>query len=245
MFSSCPELIWAKWKEIFEPGFRCVAPSLFQHPASPTDQAAPKLCRVSLEDYAADIFEKVRTETNLILVGHSMGGLIAASLANRLQIRAMVLVAPAAPPVLMPLSIGVVRNFWEVMRDPRFPWRIVHMKPSGRLMTAMLNKLSSSKQGAIRGTFGPESGRAAFELGFGFLSPRRRAEWRCIIAATRCPVLVLAGARDQVTPARLCRRVSGLYANSTYKEFASQAHWLPASQQVAEYARGWLQHTLS
>jgi len=61
-------------------------------------------------------------------------------------------------------------------------------------------------------------------------------------AKVTCPVLVVAGAQDRITPASVVRKVAQKYkAVSTYKEFANHAHWVvaePRWQEVAEYILG-------
>jgi pimeloyl-ACP methyl ester carboxylesterase len=59
-----------------------------------------------------------------------------------------------------------------------------------------------------------------------------------------CPVLVIAGALDRITPASVVRRVASKYkAVSTCKEFENHGHWVlaePGWQEVATYVSGWL-----
>ena len=63
-------------------------------------------------------------------------------------------------------------------------------------------------------------------------------------AKVTCPVLVVAGAKDRITPASVVRKVAKKYqAVSTYKEFENHAHWVLGEtgwQDVAEYVAGWL-----
>ena len=64
-----------------------------------------------------------------------------------------------------------------------------------------------------------------------------------------CPVLVIAGAEDRITPAAVVRQVAKKYkAVSTYKEFENHAHWVvaePGWQDISEYVAGWLEQALA
>ena len=64
-----------------------------------------------------------------------------------------------------------------------------------------------------------------------------------------CPVLVVAGTEDRITPASVVRKVADKYkAVSTYKEFPDHAHWVigePGWQEIAEHVSDWLNHVLS
>jgi len=87
-----------------------------------------------------------------------------------------------------------------------------------------------------------ESGQAACEIGFWFLD--RRGASRVDNAKVTCPVLVIAGSQDRITPASVVRKAVRKYgAVSTYREFANHAHWVvgePNWEEVAEYVADWL-----
>ena len=70
-----------------------------------------------------------------------------------------------------------------------------------------------------------ESGRAAAEIGFWLFDSGRAA--RVDGAKVTCPVLVVSGAEDRITPASVVKKVANKYnAVSTYKEFENHAHWI-------------------
>jgi pimeloyl-ACP methyl ester carboxylesterase len=88
-----------------------------------------------------------------------------------------------------------------------------------------------------------ESGRAASEIGFWFLD--RKHASRVDEHKITCPMLVIGGAKDKITPASVVRRVAKKYSSvSTYKEFPNHAHWVigePGWQEVAEFVSRWLE----
>ena len=92
-----------------------------------------------------------------------------------------------------------------------------------------------------------ESGRAACEIGFWFLDPKGAAK----VDETRvtCPVLVIVGAQDRITPVSVVRKVAEKYKTvSTYRELPNHAHWLivePSWQEIAEDIADWLNQVLS
>ena len=63
-------------------------------------------------------------------------------------------------------------------------------------------------------------------------------------SSVTCPVLVIAGAEDRITPVSVVRKVAAKYkAVSTYKEFENHAHWVvgePGWQEIAEFAADWI-----
>jgi pimeloyl-ACP methyl ester carboxylesterase len=108
----------------------------------------------------------------------------------------------------------------------------------------MLRLLPVEEQKNIFNRFVCESGRAAFEIGFWFLD--RKGASRVDEANVTCPILVVAGGQDRITPASVVRKVAAKYrATSTYKEFPNHAHWVigePQWQEVAEHVSHWLEH---
>jgi pimeloyl-ACP methyl ester carboxylesterase len=109
---------------------------------------------------------------------------------------------------------------------------------------SMLHLLPENEQKETYGRFVYESGRAAFEIGYWLLDSNKASkvdEYK-----VTCPVLVVAGAEDRITPASVVSNVAGKYKGATYKEFTNHAHWImaePGWQDVAEYISGWLTQT--
>jgi pimeloyl-ACP methyl ester carboxylesterase len=87
-----------------------------------------------------------------------------------------------------------------------------------------------------------ESGRAACEIGFWLFDTKKAA--RVDGVKVQCPVLVVSGAHDRMTPASVCLQVAEKYRYvSTYKEFSDHAHWVtaePGWQDIALYVADWL-----
>ena len=73
-------------------GHRVIAPDLIGH------DGASGAAGVSMTDYARQISSLVETcETPPILIGHSMGGLVAQMAASRAPVSKLILLAPSAP----------------------------------------------------------------------------------------------------------------------------------------------------
>jgi pimeloyl-ACP methyl ester carboxylesterase len=91
---------WAyeKWLPFFAAaGWRCYAMSLRNHPGSYA-VAEEKFLQLKVEDYVADVVNVLKwIEMPAVLVGHSMGGIIAQKTAETMSPAAMVLLAPVGP----------------------------------------------------------------------------------------------------------------------------------------------------
>src|SRR3569833_3293725 len=108
-----------------EAGHAVTSPCLRFHDGGKPPAA---LGTTSLLDYVADLEEDIAAlKTPPILVGHSMGGLLAQMLAARIKTRALVLLAPSAPwgvapPTLFEISAAQALHlnpgYWTKVLEP-------------------------------------------------------------------------------------------------------------------------------
>ncbi len=126
--------MWEDWEGWFsDRGWRCVTPVLRHHDLDPAEDPDPRLGTVSLEDYAADLEQEIRSlPERPVLMGHSMGGLLAQKLAVRGLGRRAVLLTPAAPSDILALRWSVVRSFLSYFFRPAF-WRRPHRPTFGEM----------------------------------------------------------------------------------------------------------------
>lgn len=234
---------WANYRSVFEAdGYRCVATTLSYHNMDPQDLPDPRLGTTSLLDYAEALEREIRQlGEKPIVMGHSMGGLLAQILGARGLAKALVLLTPASPAGIMALTPSVIKSFWSVQKKWGF-WRKPMRQPFCEAVYSMLHLLPEKEQRKTYEKFVFESGRAAFEIGYWLFDSRGAS--RVDESRITCPVLVVAGAQDRITPASVVRRVARKYrAVSTYKEFENHAHWVvtePHWEEIAEYVGDWL-----
>jgi pimeloyl-ACP methyl ester carboxylesterase len=226
-FSSAAD--FSAWRSFFAgEGFDVVAPSLPAH--APSDPAA--LATLSLPDYLKALLA-VRNglAEALVVVGHSMGGLLAQQLAAATPCRALVCVA-SAPPGKLPAQVRSLPHLAPLMPAIMAGRPI---RPSPATFRALaLHDLPTSEQQTVSEGLGYESGRAyrAMILGLG--------QCRVDRAAVRCPVLCLSGGLDRIISRRLARSIAARY-RAEHKVFPARGHWLIAPSAVQEAAGTTLQ----
>lgn len=240
----CGPWCWENYRVYFEQrGYRCIVPALRYHDVDPKGTPDPALGTASLLDYAADLEQEIDLLGEApILVGHSMGGLLTQILGSRGRGRAMVLLTSASPAGINALKPSVIRSFWSTLTRWGF-WRRPHRPTLAEATYSMLHLLSEDERRATHARFVFESGKAASEIGF-WLFDRRRAA-RVDASRMSCPMLIVAGREDRVTPASLARKVAKKYsAVATYRELSGHAHWVigePGWEEVAGLVVDWLQ----
>ncbi len=239
----CGPWCWENYRSFFtERGYRCLTPVLRYHDVDPQAPPDPRLGTTGLLDYAADLEKELRRlETRPIIMGHSLGGLLAQILAARGLARSTVLLTPAAPAGILALTPSVLKSFLSMHKTWGF-WRKPIHPTFEETAYSVFNLMPETEQREIYARLVYESGRVATQIGYWFLDSQRssRVDEKKVV----CPLLVVSGRLDRITPASVVRRVARKYQPGvTYREFADQAHWVlgqPGWREVADYVTGWL-----
>jgi pimeloyl-ACP methyl ester carboxylesterase len=238
---------WANYQRVFDQqGHRCIAATLPFHDMAPDEHPDPRLGKCSLLDYAAAMEQQIRRiGVKPVIIGHSMGGLLAQILGSRGLAKALVLLTPSSPAGIFGLRFSVIKGFWSAQTKWGF-WRKPMRQTFDEASYSMLHLCSVTDQKEIYQRFVYESGRAAFETGYWFFDLRGAS--RIDESKVKCPMLVIAAALDRITPAAVVRRVANKYqAVATYREFANHAHWVvaePGWQEIAEYVTTWIEQVV-
>jgi len=234
---------WAEYRGYFESrGYRCIAPNLPYHDMDPRGTPDPRLGTTSLLDYAAFLEAEVRRlDAAPVIVGHSMGGLLAQMLGARGLGKALVLLTPASPAGIMAISPSVVKAFWSIQTKWGF-WRSPTRQTFAEAAWSILHQYPEPEQRRRYDRMVYDSGRVASEIGYWLFDGKGAS--RVDAERIRCPVLVIGGGQDRIVPASVVRQVAQKYrAVASYHEFADQAHMVisqPGWEQVAGFVAGWL-----
>jgi len=217
------------------------APTLPQHEIGREDLPVGN---VSLAEYRAFLEDYLLAQgfkEPPVLVGHSMGGLLAQQLASRVPAFLLVLLAPAAPRGIFALAGSTLLAFWRVLLRWAF-WRKPHKPSPGRASASLYNGVPRERHAEIYRTLVPESGRAAFEAGF-WLFDRARAS-ALDASAIKCPVYVVSAGRDKLTPASVVRKVAAQYPQAALRHYPDRCHWViddEDTERMTEDIANWIQ----
>ena len=234
---------WDNYKPFFEnKGYTCYAPVLRHHDISPNDTPDPALGTTSLLDYVQDLKEYISSlDDEPVIMGHSMGGLLTQILGTHGHGKALVLLTPASPSGINALKYSVIKSFWSILTKWGF-WKKPNRISFKAAQYAIMHLLSETEQKNCYDKFVFESGRAAFEIGFWLVDGKGAA--KVDESKISCPVLVVAGSEDRITPAKVTQKVAKKYsAVSTYKEFKNQAHWVIGEdgwEEIAVFISEWI-----
>ena len=235
--------VWDCYRRYFEAnGYSCRAPVLRFHDADPLSKPRTELGQIGLSQYVEDLSKELRSGgTKPIIIGHSMGGLLAQMLAERQLASAAVLLGPAPIADSMFINMSVLRCFRNIIKQWGF-WRKPVRLTYEDSLHALFAKMDSERQRTLFSECVHESGKAIFEIGFSFLDRRKAA--RVTVENIRCPILIFVGKEDRITPAALVRKLARRYGEmATYMELENHSHWLikePGWEGIAAYIGYWL-----
>jgi pimeloyl-ACP methyl ester carboxylesterase len=220
-------------------GYACTAPALRFHDMTRPPSA---LGTTGLADYAADLEEEVRAlGAAPILVGHSMGGLLAQQVAARTKVSALILLAPSAPWGLPPTTLFEIGAAQAMHLQPGY-WNMV-LEPNRDVALAhSLDRLPRHMREDVLGRLVPESGRATFEIMSWGLDVNHASEVDA--DAVTAPLLFLTGSDDRINPPSTVARIAALYNDrATAEVLDGMGHWLigePGWERLAVRALAWL-----
>ncbi len=218
----CGSWVFEGWARCFrDAGYTVLTPDLRHHGAA-ADHAA--LGRLGILDYAEDLGQLIDGLGDLpVIIGHSMGGLLAQMLAARGKARALVLLAPAASWGVWPSSLFELAGAQALFLAGDFWHRPI--RPDRWLASCGLDSLDPEQRARALSRLVPESGLAMFEiLHWPFdLSRASLVDARQVV----CPIMCVAGGKDPITPSGTVRRIARRYrGRAQYRELRDASHWL-------------------
>ena len=239
---------WAfdEFRQAFESNYAVHAPTLRYHDCG--REPPRELGRTSLLDYLADLETLISgLDERPILVGHSMGGLLAQMLAAKGLARACLLLAPSAPWGVLPSTMFEIASA-QTLLFAAGDYRGTIIQPSYQIAAAhSLDRLDEATRSAVYARFVPESGQATFEIMNWSFDLRRAGRVRA--RDVTCPVLCLVGSDDKINPPSTVSRIAARYqGRARFEELPGHSHWLigePGWEKIAARATAWLDGVLA
>ncbi len=223
-------------------GCDCHLPTLRHHEPGST----ASLAGLSIQDYSDDLAGLVKGLAGPpVLIGHSMGGVIALKLAELGLASGVVLIncspiAGVLPTTEEERAIGTLLMAGGVI------WDQVMTLDFGLLARLALNAMPPDQQRAVFERMGPESGRAFFELFFWMFDPRRVTAIEA--KKVSCPLLVTTGSLDRgVSPASARQILRHFDGRASYHEVAEGGHYMqmePGWERLAATCADWIAREL-
>ncbi len=241
---------WNLFKSFFEQqGYNCITPdwpyknkTVEELNTSP-DARLAKLGITEIVNHYQELLEDL--ETQPFLIGHSFGGLFVQMLLDRGYGKAGIAIDSAPPKGVTPIKyFSVLRANFPILKNPFNRKKVVHITQN-QFNYAFVHLLSKEQQIQVYQDYVvPESGKIFFQAAFADFTSTTKINFK---NENRAPLLLIAGSKDKIIPAKLNRVNFRKYKNSTklteYKVFENRCHWIIAQdgwEEVAEYCHNWL-----
>lgn len=242
-------LSWEKWIERYEGrGHRVLAPAWpgFDRDIEEIRRDPKPYEGLGVTEIASHYDAIIRgLDAPPIIMGHSFGGLITQLLLDRGLGAAGVAIDSAPIKGILGLPYSSFKVASVALRNPanrKTAQELTH----DQFRYAFGNQMSAAESEAARRRYAvPGPGRPLFQAGLANFTPN--AATKVDVANNdRAPLLLIAGEKDHVVPAKTTRANFKLYRKSTavteYKEFPGRAHFLVGEdgwEEVADYALDW------
>jgi pimeloyl-ACP methyl ester carboxylesterase len=241
---------WTNWLELFEAsGYDPVAPGYpGDGPGVQETRAHPeRLAGQGIDDLTVAYTKQIAAlPTKPIVIGHSLGGLIAQKLLAQGSAAAAVAVNPGQIRGVLRVPLVQLRSGSPALRRPGNRHRAISLTAK-QFRFGFGNALSVAESQELfdRWTI-PGPGRPAFEVA---TSNLRRTSPAAVDTRLddRGPLLLIAGGADHIVPPAVVKAARDLYAGSRattdYHEFPGRGHSMVLDhgwREVAEYSLTWL-----
>lgn len=196
-------------KSAFESeGYTVYSPSLPQHIplAEHNENSRRALSRLSMLDYVEHICKQIDAlDRPPILLGHSMGGLIAQLVAQQRPLARLILLSSAAPAGINGWSFSAARTFGRNLF--KFPlWKKTTSLRLANIRYGIANSQDERLQEEIAATTTLESGLASTEIGMWFLF--KKPITAVDVEKISCPIAIIGGIEDKITPPKMQEKIA-------------------------------------
>ncbi|MEM9283065.1 MAG: alpha/beta hydrolase [Verrucomicrobiota bacterium] len=220
-------------------GFRLHCPTLPGH----RQASSTSVDRLSIRDYFDAISGYIDSKEFAvppILIGHSMGGLIAQMIASRRECGPVVLLNSAGPAGINHIYPTAVQTTLRILLKPLF-WKRAHQPNWAAARFGLVNQVSEESARQVFEALRPESGRAFGELVFWFFDPNKTTR---LPFASQVPMLIVSGGKDRITPPPVAHSLARLYPQADLATFPENAHWIfeePGREKVFGHILKWIE----
>lgn len=236
---------WDNWVSYFERrGYFCLAPSW------PLHDAEPSYLRENVPAGLGDLGLDALVETYArhagaladkpIVIGHSLGGLIAQLLAARGLVEAAVPIASVAPNHMVSADWNFLKTSAKITNP--FKGHEPFEMTAEIFHETFANTMTEQESDLAYHRFAIHESRKVLRDALG---PMGHID----LDAPHAPLLFIAGEKDQIVPDKLNRKNAEAYKDAgsiaEFKEFSGRGHFLcgqPGWEEIAGYVANWLDH---
>ena len=214
-------------------GYPSVAISLRGRPGS---RRVPDLGRIALEEFVTDAREVAASMGRPIIIGHSMGGLLAQRLAEEGVSDTVVLLSSAPP---RGITVATPRLVLKQLKHLPTLARLSPIRSSRADSDDLIfNRIPEEMRAGLHAQLLPDSALAARQISLGTVAVDE--------TRVRCAMLVAAGLEDRFVAPRVARQLAVKYSAPCW-QYPRNAHFLPMEpgwERIAADVESWISRRL-
>jgi len=234
---------WEKWISFFESkGYECISPAWPYHEGEPVNlrnNIPESLGDLVLDDIITPLETMIlKLDEKPIVIGHSVGGLIAQLLLARGTVSAAVAICSVAPNKMITFDWSFFKNAATIANP---------LKGNDPIPMDL-----ETFKGAFANTLNDEEAQFEFEK---TATPDSRNVFRSCMSDSanidvelpHAPLLFLSASEDMICPASLIEKEYKAYTDENsvtdIKEFSGRSHYIcnePGLEEVASFTEGWI-----
>ncbi len=223
-------------------GYEVHAPALPFHDRDPSLPPAPGIGTLTVEDYAQFLVAEIeRLPAPPVIIGHSMGGMLAQIVAARVGHAGLVLLATAATATTVSPGLDTIRTMAGVVTKWGW-WKSPTRIEYGAARWGIYNGVPEDVTRAEFAGLVWDSGRVIAEMTLPNIS--ETGATRVDYARLDRPALVIVGTEDRITVPGISRSTARKLAGRVdYHEISGAPHWLfwgDLEVTVGDYVADWL-----
>lgn len=236
---------WNNWVTFFrEKGYETQAPSWPLHEGEPSalrQNPPPGLGHLSLDEIYNKIVGVVAGLDRPIVIGHSVGGLIAQKLLAADLVSGAVAISSVAPNAMLDFDWGFIKNS-AIITNPFKGDEPVYMDAQ-TFHAAFANTLTEEQAASAFVDTATHDSRNVLRDCMG-------DSGKIDLTRAHAPLLLIGGEKDEIIPADLCEKNFRAYEDNdsvtAFQQFAGRSHFIcgkPGWQEVASFVADWLEQT--
>jgi pimeloyl-ACP methyl ester carboxylesterase len=234
---------WQPWQQYFaNRGFNCIAPAWPMHEGEPAQLRSNPPSGLG-ELHLDVVLDSIRAAAapysdDLILVGHSVGGLIVQKLIAERIGKLGVAICSVAPNRMLSLDWGFFKNSALITNplkgDDPFPM------DADAFFQSFANTMPRAQSDAAWQQFAVNDSRNVLRDCMGDTG-------KIDLDVPHAPLLFISAEKDEIIPAELCEKNSKAYADKSsqvsYRDFKNRSHFIcgePGWEDVASHIADWI-----
>ncbi len=226
-------------------GYTCHSLTYRYHELPPGPERDSKLVGLSIADYVEDARRAIEGIGEApIVVGHSLGGVIAQLLAAQGAVRAGVLLNSSVLNGVLATTDGE-RNLGKLFISAGAFWEQALGQDLDLLVKYGLNTLPKDLQRDIHARLGTESGRVLFEFVFWMFDELQTT--LVDPAHVTCPLLFVSGTEDKAVATSTAKSMAARYEIADFLVVEKACHYMQFDEswpETAQKALDWLDHKI-